>query len=97
MLLRMRTRMVQIRHVPDDVHRKLKSRAALAGMTLSAYLLREITALAEQPTFEEVFAGIDRDGPALDGIDVAELIREGREERERELDARMPRVDDDRP
>ncbi|MGH8586426.1 MAG: FitA-like ribbon-helix-helix domain-containing protein [Gammaproteobacteria bacterium] len=34
--------MVQIRNVPDDLHRKLKARAALAGMSISEYLLREI-------------------------------------------------------
>ena len=32
-------KMIQIRHVPDDVHRKLKARATLAGMSLSEYLL----------------------------------------------------------
>ena len=42
--------MIQIRNVPDPLHRKLKSRAALAGMSLSDYLLREIRAVAERPT-----------------------------------------------
>ena len=43
-------KMVQIRHVPAPVHRKLKSRAALAGVSLSDYLLRELTRLADRPT-----------------------------------------------
>ena len=89
--------MIQIRHVPDGVHRTLKSRAALAGMTLSDYLLREITALAEQPTLEEVFRRIDEDGPVQLDVDVAEVIRAGREERDRELEAGMRFRDDDRP
>jgi len=46
--------MVQIRNVPDDVHRKLKSRAALAGMSFSDYLLREMERMLERPTREEL-------------------------------------------
>jgi len=38
--------MVQIRNMPDDLHRRLKSRAALAGMSLSEYLLRELRHVA---------------------------------------------------
>jgi len=45
--------MIQLRHVPDDLHRKLKARAALAGMSLSDYLLREIRDVAERPTIGE--------------------------------------------
>jgi len=40
--------MIQIRHVPDAVHRRLKSRAALAGMSLSDYLLQHIREVAER-------------------------------------------------
>ncbi len=46
--------MIQIRNVPDDLHRKLKVRAAQAGMTLSAYLLSEIEQVAEKPTLSEM-------------------------------------------
>ena len=46
--------MIQLRHVPDDLHRKLKARAALAGMSLSDYLLREIRDIAERPTIAEL-------------------------------------------
>ncbi len=45
---------IQIRNMPDGLHRTLKSRAALAGMTLSEYLLREFTALAAIPTEAEL-------------------------------------------
>jgi plasmid stability protein len=34
--------MIQIRNVPDALHRRLKSRAARAGMSVSDYLLSEI-------------------------------------------------------
>ena len=45
---------IQIRNVRDSVHRRLQSRAALAGMSLSDYLLAEIRAAAERPTIEEL-------------------------------------------
>jgi len=46
--------MIQIRNVPDDLHRRLKARAALEGMTLSDYLLAEITRVAERPSVAEM-------------------------------------------
>ena len=46
--------MIQIRNVPEDLHRRLKARAAMAGMSLSDYLLKEISAVAERPTMEEM-------------------------------------------
>ena len=46
--------MVQIRNVPDAWHRELKSRAAMAGMSLSEYLLAEIGQSLERPTLEEL-------------------------------------------
>jgi len=45
--------MIQIRNVPDDLHRTLKARAAMEGMSLSDYLLSEIRQLAAQPTLRE--------------------------------------------
>lgn len=45
---------VRIRNVPADLHRQLKARAALEGMSLSAYLLRELRHSAERPTLEEM-------------------------------------------
>lgn len=46
--------MIQIRNVPADLHRQLKARAALEGMTLSDYLLREARRAVERPTWEEM-------------------------------------------
>jgi plasmid stability protein len=46
--------MVQIRNMQDELHRKLKSRAALAGMSLSEYLMAEIRQIAARPTMEEM-------------------------------------------
>ncbi len=41
--------------------------------------------LARRPTFAELFEELDRDGPQVEGLDAAELVRQGREERDREL------------
>jgi plasmid stability protein len=46
--------MIQIRNVPDDLHRLLKARAALAGMSLSDYLLAELRRVASRPSREEL-------------------------------------------
>src|SRR5579859_4771892 len=51
--------MIQIRNVPDALHRRLKSRAALAGMSLSDYLLSEIRHVAERPTLDELRARLE--------------------------------------
>ncbi len=48
--------MVQIRNMPDDLHRKLKSRAAQAGMSLSDYLISEASRWSDGPTVEELRA-----------------------------------------
>lgn len=46
--------MVQIRNVPVDLHRRLKARAAIEGLTMSDFVLREIRKALERPTREEV-------------------------------------------
>lgn len=58
-------KMIQIRNVPDPVHRKLKSRAAQAGVTLSDYLRGEVEQLAELPTPDELTQRILARGPAM--------------------------------
>ena len=45
---------IQLRNVPEALHRRLKSRAALAGMSLSDYLLAELGRMAEWPMPEEL-------------------------------------------
>jgi plasmid stability protein len=48
--------LVQIRNVPDDVHRRLKMRAASEALTMSDYVLREVRKALDRPTREELFA-----------------------------------------
>ena len=75
------SKMVQIRNVPDALHRKLKVRAAHSGQTLSDYLLAEITHIVERPTPEELIARI-RSRPRPAGrIDSARAVRAEREGR----------------
>lgn len=73
--------MIQIRNVPDDLHRRLKSRAALAGMSLSEYLLREIRQVAERPTLEEMRARLEQYPTLNPSVDSAEIIRAERDSR----------------
>jgi len=47
-------KMIQLRHVPDGLHRQLKARAAMAGLPLSDYLIREVRKIAAYPTPEQM-------------------------------------------
>ena len=75
------SRMLQIRNVPDEVHRRLKSRAALAGMSMSDYVLREIERMLSLPTRAEVLARIAELPPIDLDPPSAEILREERERR----------------
>lgn len=68
--------MIQIRNVPDDIHRALKARAASMGLSLSEYLNHELGMLAALPPVEEVTRRIRAAGPASDGFSGADVIRE---------------------
>lgn len=79
-VLRM-SRMIQIRNVPDDVHREAKVRAARAGMTLSDYLLKEIERALSYPPADEILARFEtRSRPRLSETP-AEAIRADRDSR----------------
>ena len=55
---------MQIRDVPEQVHRTLKARAAAAGVSLSEYVRALLTRAAERPTPEELAARIRARGTA---------------------------------
>lgn len=61
--VRSMAKMIQIRNVPEDVHRKLKARAAEQGMSLSGYLRAEAEQLAAQLTPDEIKERLRRLGP----------------------------------
>lgn len=71
--------MIQIRNVPDALHRRLKARAALAGMSLSDYLLSEIREVAERPTLEELRARLERRSQVMPSIAPADAVRTERD------------------
>jgi plasmid stability protein len=73
--------MIQIRNVPDALHRKLKSRAALAGMSLSDYLLQQIREVAARPTLEEMRARLARRSPVSVTVDPVRAVRAERDSR----------------
>ena len=75
------SKMIQLRNVPDALHRSLKARAALAGMSLSDYLLAEIKEIAERPTLAELRARLRRRKPVAAELNTAQLVREEREHR----------------
>jgi plasmid stability protein len=75
------SKMIQLRNVPDGLHRSLKARAALAGMSLSDYLLAEIKEIAERPTLAELRGRLHQRKPLSAQIDTALLVREEREAR----------------
>lgn len=72
---------VQIRNVPDDLHRKLKERAAKQGMSLSDYLLHEVEVIAGRPTLEEFFERLNHHEPVNPSVSPADMIREERDSR----------------
>lgn len=75
------SKMIQLRNVPDGLHRILKARAAMAGMSLSDYLLSEIKEIAERPTLAELRERLHKRKPVSIQIDSARILREEREAR----------------
>jgi plasmid stability protein len=73
------SKMVQIRNVPEALHRKLKVRAADSGQTLSDYLLAELERLAARPTRDEMLTRIRRRQRVSLRTPAAVVIREERE------------------
>jgi antitoxin FitA len=73
------SKMIQVRNVPDSLHRKLKARAAVAGQSLSDYLLAELRRVAERPTREEMLTRLHARSRVTLKSTVATIIREERE------------------
>jgi len=69
------TTTIQIRNVPDALRRRLKSRAARAGMSLSDYLLGEIRRVAGRPTLNELRARLERRPRMIPSVTPAQAVR----------------------
>ena len=74
-------KMIQLRHVPDDLHRKLKARAALEGLSLSDYLLQEVRRMAERPTLAELRQRLAQRSPVVTRVSTAKAVRVERDSR----------------
>jgi len=75
------SKMIQIRNVPDDVHRTLKIRAAGEGLSLSDYIKRDLEDLAKQATLEDVFVRARaRGGSGVTSEDIVAIQRAHRGE-----------------
>ena len=75
------SRMIQVRNVPDNLHRTLKAQAALAGMSLSDFLLAEIRRVAERPTVAELRERLRRRSAVTGDVSAAEAVRRERDAR----------------
>lgn len=74
-------KMIQVRNVPDSLHRRLKSKAALEGLSLSDFLLREMEDVAERPTMKELAERIASRTPVKYKRSPVEILREERDSR----------------
>jgi plasmid stability protein len=70
---------IQIRGVPDEVHRELRSRAAAAGMSLSDYARQELERVAAYPPLRDVLLSGRARASGVSSEDIAAAIRAGRD------------------
>ncbi|HWV86401.1 MAG TPA: ribbon-helix-helix protein, CopG family [Capillimicrobium sp.] len=75
------SKVIQVRDVPDDVHRRLKARAAEQGRSLSELVREQLIAYARQPTPAEMWERLEALPPLDPGESAADAIRAGRAER----------------
>jgi hypothetical protein len=80
--------MIQIRNVPDELHREAKARAAKKGKTLSDYLLEMLERELERPEPEELLRRLRERSPVYTAESAAEMVRAEREARANELERR---------
>ena len=74
-------KMIQLRHVPDELHRKLKARAAMEGLSLSDYLLQEVERIAKRPTLADLRRRLSARALVTPRVPPAKAVRAERERR----------------
>ncbi len=74
-------KMIQLRHVPEALHRQLKARAALSGLPLSDFLIREVRKIAEYPTPEEMRERLRGRAPYRGKTSPTDIVRAERDSR----------------
>jgi plasmid stability protein len=73
--------MIQLRNVPDELHHRLKARAAMEGMTLSDYLIAEVARVAERPTPREMLNRLHTRTPVEPRVSPVKAVRAARDAR----------------
>ena len=77
----MRTvKVIQIRNVPDEVHRELRARAAAEGLSLSDFALRELERVTARPTLADVIARAQARSGSVSSEDLVAAVRAARGE-----------------
>ncbi len=74
-------KMIQLRHVPDELHRKLKARAAMEGLSLSDYLLQAVAQIAERPSVNDLRRRLEGRESVRPRVPPAKAVRAERERR----------------
>ncbi|HEX6388225.1 MAG TPA: hypothetical protein VFZ89_02220 [Solirubrobacteraceae bacterium] len=70
---------IQVRNVPDDIHRELRTRAAAAGLSLSDYARNELERAVERPAVSDVLRRARARSGGADGASVVAAVRAGRD------------------
>lgn len=73
--------MIQVRHVPEDIHKALKIRAIGKGLSLSDYVLRELVQIVKRPSLDDVLDRIESHNDERVAIDTVSILRAERESR----------------
>lgn len=73
--------MIQVRNIPEGLQRRLKARAAMEGISMSAYVRRLIERAVERPSRKEVLDALRALPPIETDIPATEILREARESR----------------
>ncbi len=75
------SKMIQLRHVPDSLHRRLKARAAMSGLPLSDFLIKEVRKIAEHLSADELRERLRQRDPYRGTISPTSVIRMERDTR----------------
>jgi hypothetical protein len=70
---------IQVRNVPDDVHRTLRTRAAAAGISLSDFALEELERVAQHPPVADLFERARRRAGGAEDSAIVTAVRAGRD------------------
>ncbi|MBA3292373.1 MAG: hypothetical protein M3R66_10840 [Actinomycetota bacterium] len=75
------SKVIQVRNVPDDVHASLRGQAAAAGVSLSEYVLTELTQVAGRSTNAQILLRAALRPGGFSREEIVEAVRSGRDER----------------